>query len=72
MVFTLLMEPLLLQAPYRDIAKATAVALGTVGTILTDLRGQGKMKLETGVAEMFCRLEDGLLEIRVFKQRHKT
>jgi hypothetical protein len=32
------MEPLLLQAPYRDIAKAAGVLLGTVGTILTDLR----------------------------------
>jgi hypothetical protein len=40
-VFTLLVEPLLLQAPYRDIAKAAGVALGTVGAILTDLRNHG-------------------------------
>jgi hypothetical protein len=37
-VFALLTEPALLQAPYRDIAKAAGVALGTVGRVLTDLR----------------------------------
>jgi hypothetical protein len=37
-VFTLLAAPDLMQAPYRDLAKAAGVALGTVGWILTDLR----------------------------------
>jgi len=37
-VFALLTEPALLQATYRDIAKAAGVALGTVGRVLTDLR----------------------------------
>ncbi|WP_243294475.1 type IV toxin-antitoxin system AbiEi family antitoxin [Geothrix mesophila] len=40
-VFTLLVDPELLNAPYREIAKAAGVALGTVGRILTDLRMQG-------------------------------
>jgi len=40
-VFALLVEPTLLQAPYRDIARAAGVALGTVGWILTDLREHG-------------------------------
>ena len=40
-VFALLADPKLLQAPYREIAKAAGVALGTVGWILTDLREQG-------------------------------
>jgi len=40
-VFVLLAAPTLLQAPYRDIAKAAGVALGTVGGILTDLRNHG-------------------------------
>ena len=40
-VFALLMQPNLLQAPYREIAKAAGVALGTVGWILTDLREHG-------------------------------
>jgi hypothetical protein len=37
-VFALLAAPDLMQAPYRDLAKAAGVALGTVGWILTDLR----------------------------------
>ena len=40
-VFALLVNPILLQAPYRDMAKAAGVALGTVGWILTDLREHG-------------------------------
>ncbi len=40
-VFALLAAPDLLQAPYRDLAKAAGVALGTVGWILTDLREHG-------------------------------
>jgi hypothetical protein len=40
-VFALLAAPGLLQAPYRDVAKAAGVALGTVGGILTDLRNHG-------------------------------
>ena len=39
-LFALLAEPELLQATYRDIAKAAGVALGTVGWVLTDLREQ--------------------------------
>lgn len=37
-VFALLAAPDMMQAPYRDLARATGVALGTVGWILTDLR----------------------------------
>lgn len=40
-VFALLVDPDLLQAPYRSIAKAAGVALGTVGWILTNLRENG-------------------------------
>lgn len=40
-VFALLAAPDLMQAPYRDLAKAAGVALGTVGWILTDLREHG-------------------------------
>jgi len=40
-VFTLLAAPDLMQATYRDLAKAAGVALGTVGWILTDLRDHG-------------------------------
>ena len=40
-VFTLLAAPELMRAPYRDLAKAAGVALGTVGWILTDLREHG-------------------------------
>ncbi|WP_243286690.1 type IV toxin-antitoxin system AbiEi family antitoxin [Geothrix terrae] len=42
-VFALLVNPELLNAPYREIAKAAGVALGTVGRILTDLRMQGQI-----------------------------
>ena len=37
-VFTLLAEPRLMQATYRELAKAAGVALGTVGRILADLQ----------------------------------
>ena len=40
-VFALLAAPDLMQAPYRDLAKAAGVALGTVSWILTDLRDHG-------------------------------
>lgn len=40
-LFGLLLKPELLQQTYRDIAKATNVALGTVGWVLTDLRDHG-------------------------------
>lgn len=40
-VFALLADTDLLQAPYRNIAKAAGVALGTVGWILTNLRENG-------------------------------
>jgi hypothetical protein len=40
-LFGLLLKPELLQQTYRDIAKATNVALGTVGLVLTDLRDHG-------------------------------
>ena len=41
MLFALINNPALLNAPYRDIAKAANVALGTVGWVFTDLRGAG-------------------------------
>lgn len=41
MLFGLLTNPALLHEPYRDIAKATGVALGTVGWVFTDMREHG-------------------------------
>lgn len=40
-VFALLAAPNLMQAPYRDLAKAAGVALGTVSSVLNELRQQG-------------------------------
>jgi len=40
-VFGLLCDPGLAEAPYRDIAQATGVALGTVGWVINDLRDLG-------------------------------
>lgn len=40
-LFALLCRPGLENAPYRDIAKAAGVALGTVGWVLTDLKELG-------------------------------
>lgn len=40
-VFALLCQPELVNAPYRDIAAAAGVALGTVGWVITDLKEQG-------------------------------
>ncbi|MCU7861984.1 MAG: hypothetical protein KZQ86_19650, partial [Candidatus Thiodiazotropha sp. (ex Lucinoma kastoroae)] len=40
-LFALLCRPGLENAPYRDIAKAADVALGTVGWVITDLRELG-------------------------------
>lgn len=40
-LFGILTKPKLLLQPYRDIAKATDVALGTVGWVMTDLRDHG-------------------------------
>jgi hypothetical protein len=42
-VFALLNQAHLVDAPYRDIAKAANVALGTVGSVLTDLEGRGHL-----------------------------
>ncbi len=41
LVFALLCNPDLAQAPYRDVAEAAGVALGTVGWVLRDLREEG-------------------------------
>lgn len=40
-LFAFLCKPELLNAPYREIARAADVALGTVGWVLTDLRDGG-------------------------------
>jgi hypothetical protein len=40
-VFTLLRNPKLVNAPYRDIARAAGVALGTVGWVVTGLKELG-------------------------------
>jgi hypothetical protein len=42
-VFALLNEPHLTDAPYRDIAKAANTALGTVGPVLADLQARGHL-----------------------------
>ena len=39
-IFALLCQPALVDAPYRDIATAAGVALGTVGWVMTDLKEQ--------------------------------
>ena len=41
MIFVLLSAPALLNRPYREIAAAAGVALGTVGSVLDDLRERG-------------------------------
>ena len=41
MIFVLLSAPDLLNRPYREIAAAAGVALGTVGSVLDDLRERG-------------------------------
>ncbi|NKJ50424.1 hypothetical protein CIC12_27620 [Burkholderia sp. SG-MS1] len=41
MTFVLLSAPALLNRPYREIAAAAGVALGTVGSVLDDLRERG-------------------------------
>ncbi|CAE6783760.1 type IV toxin-antitoxin system AbiEi family antitoxin [Paraburkholderia haematera] len=41
MIFVLLSAPELLNRPYREIAAAAGVALGTVGSVLDDLRERG-------------------------------
>lgn len=40
-IFALLCRPELLNAPYRDIARAAGVALGTIGWVLNDLTDRG-------------------------------
>lgn len=40
-VFALLCEPTLLNAPYRDIVEAANVALGAIGWVFFDLEGRG-------------------------------
>lgn len=40
-VFALLCQPELLNAPYRDIVRAARVALGAVGWVFNDLHGRG-------------------------------
>jgi hypothetical protein len=40
-VFALLCQPKLLNAPYRDIVRAAGVALGAVGWVFYDLHGRG-------------------------------
>ncbi|WP_052321410.1 type IV toxin-antitoxin system AbiEi family antitoxin [Ralstonia sp. A12] len=41
MVFALLCEPALIQAPYREMAEAAGIALGSVGAVLRDLTTRG-------------------------------
>jgi len=46
-VFALLHNPDMVTAPYREIAKAAKVALGTVGDVLADLEARGHLAPET-------------------------
>lgn len=46
-VFALLHNPEMVAAPYREIAKAARVALGTVGDVLADLEERGHLAPET-------------------------
>lgn len=46
--FALLCRPALLEAPYRQIAAAAGVALGTVGPVLEELRNRGWMAQAAG------------------------
>lgn len=46
-VFALLVQPEMVTAPYREIAKVAKVALGTVGDVLADLEERGHLAPET-------------------------
>jgi hypothetical protein len=46
-IFAFLCHPNLANAPYREVAKAANVALGTVGWVMRDLKGEGYL-LEMG------------------------
>ncbi len=59
-VFGLLADPALLQAPYRELARATGVAVGTVGEVLKDLAEAGLL-LNQGRKRALIQ-EDRLLE----------
>jgi hypothetical protein len=48
MIFALLCQPALLQAPYREIARVSGIALGSVGTVLGDLTQRGWLAEDAG------------------------
>ena len=56
-VFALLNNPGLVTAPYREIAKAAKVALGTVGDVLADLEEQGHLAPEKPGPRRFLAME---------------
>ncbi len=60
-LFVLLARPEYLARPYRDIAKAADVALGTVGWVMTDLKTQGFLREQEKNGKRFMKF-DQLLE----------
>lgn len=54
-VFALLCRPALLDAPYREIAAAAGVALGTVGGVLGDLERRGHLVGDKGQRRLVAR-----------------
>ena len=62
-VFTILCQPQLLNAPYREIVEAAGVALGAVGWVFFDLQGRGY--LTAGKKKQTRRL---LEPIRLFEE----
>ena len=62
MIFALLSRPALLQASYRDIAEASGVALGSVGSVFQDLAARGWLVNASAAPRRRLTAPDRLLE----------
>ncbi|MHB1348722.1 MAG: type IV toxin-antitoxin system AbiEi family antitoxin [Desulfobulbaceae bacterium] len=69
-IFALLCRPELVNAPYRDIAAAAGVALGTVGWVFFDLRRLGFIT-ETKAQGRICTERAGLIDKWVEEYAHQ-
>lgn len=69
-IFALLCRPELVNAPYRDIAAAAGVALGTVGWVFFDLRRLGFIT-ETKAQGRICKERAGLIDKWVEEYAHQ-
>ncbi len=54
-LFVLLCEPAYVNQPYREIARAAGVALGTVGWVLADLKGLDYLRVQGRGRKKLCR-----------------